>query len=68
MYLLHADYERIVSFISMKRNFNFLNVKNEHIPHFPQKLDTFLKLFTYNLKYIGFANSAIAMDLKPYLQ
>ena len=42
--------------------------KNELFPHFPEKLNTFFKPFTDNFKYIGFANLAIAMDLKPYLQ
>lgn len=51
----------------MKRNFNFLNVKKA-FPHFSQKLDISLKLFTSNLKYIHFTYSAIAVDLKLYLQ
>ena len=68
MYLSDADYGRIVSFISMKRNFNFLNVKNElfHISH--RNWNIFFKRFADNLKYIGFSNLAIAMDLKPSLQ
>lgn len=37
-----------------------------HIFH--KKFDIFLKLFTSNLKYIHFTNSAIAVDLKLYLQ
>lgn len=66
MYLSDADYGRIVAFISMKRNFNFLKNELFHISH--RNWNIFFKRFTDNLKYIGFSNLAIAMDLKPYLQ